>query len=189
MLYQDNYDEENQIENQDSQEEDDAYDNPIVQQIINSSMEDLRNPPTDMVQVKTQDKPSDMEQKLHYTMMKESSGNPTQVNRAIASRPTTGYFHIEQPTYVENLREKYGDHVANQVKNLSSEDYIRYVQSHKDEEREMAQREIEKKVNKWGEKPVIDNNGKIVPAYRAAYTFGDAGFKRFLKATKQDISE
>lgn len=160
--------------------------NPIIKRIIEESLANRPQSPLRSEFENLRPEPSDMEKRVAYTKFKESSNRPEQVNASNPQKPTTGYFHIEQPTYVEQMREKYGDDNANKIAKLSASEYIRYVQSHKDEEEEIGKRIIEDKTNKWGDKLVKDHLGRINPSWRVAYTMGDAGFKRFLRNTKQD---
>lgn len=164
--------------------------NPIIRKIIQENLPNLREganfqQPTNYVETRKPDI-TDIEGKLEYTSFRESSNKPWQINKSKPSAPTTGYFHIEQPTYVEQMK-KLDVNEANKVARLNPDEYVRYVQSNKDREREVAKKIISDKVSKHGEAIVIDDRGKPNPAWRVAYTMGDAGFRRYLKNTKQEV--
>jgi hypothetical protein len=163
-----------------------AQANPVIKRIIEESLANQPQVPLRSDFENLRPEPSDMEKRVAYTKFKESSNRPEQVNASNPNKPTTGYFHIEQPTYVENMRSKYGDHEANKIAKLTPNQYIKYIQSHADEEEEMGKRIIAEKTEKFGDKPIRDHLGRINPAWRVAYTMGDTGFKRFIRNTKQD---
>jgi hypothetical protein len=122
---------------------------------------------------------------LAYTIDRESRGDPSKVNTLHKSRPTTGFLHIEQPTYADNIRKMYNKEGADMIRSLKPSEYIQYIQDHPKEEMAVGSRIIQKNLNMWGDMQVVDARGDKVPAWRAAYTMGNTGLINHLVQSGQ----
>ena len=128
---------------------------------------------------------SRLEEQLAYTRSVESGSDRNQVNRQHRDRPTTGSYHIEQPTFAEALQNRGDSEGFKYIKNLKPEQYLKHIQSNPEQEHEIAKDILERKIQKWGSNKIVDVRGDTVPAWRAAYSHGDYGLFRHLRKTHQ----